>query len=1009
LKRLLDILFIRRNLFLMLFLMLLGIGIYAYIVIPKQEMPEIDTPYMAIQITVPGVNARYVENNIVDDVERVILTYPDVTEVRSYVYDNFALTYVLFAYSTNDPDALSVDIFEKINELELDDNISSITYDSNFDDPHIIFAVYGASLGVTELGNYADQFKNELITVDAIQRVDVDSAFAEEVVITLNSDALELYGLTITEVYQIVYANGLNIPLGGIDTAYGTITVSGFREYDELDDLRDLIIIPMTAGPPADVTLGDLSTIELTDSSDKYYTFNDEPAVFLSVYFKPDIDFTVMGDEVLAVKDGFLEEHGDSDLNIDEMLFLPDYVNQQINNVFYSLLVAIGVVMLVVLIGIGFRNSLLIIITIPVIVFGTVGILFLSGYELHKLTIVGLIVAIGIMVDNSIVITEGVKRNIDNGMKKIYGAKEAIRANFGPILSSTLTTIAAFIVIVLLPGFLGEIVSSMPLTVIIAISLSYVVSMILSPILAVLFLKPSKTPKELRKTTIHQARIRKMIRNTIRWPLAWIVLAVGSLAVVVWLTFRLQPLDLYPNDERSVIYIDFENSTLGDIDSTIALRDRIIDEFETNPDVLNIASSVGGSLPQFHFSAELISNLPQFGRIYMNLDLSERELLDYVRTLEETYADFTDAKISVNILELSPPIAPVRVTVSGDDIDEVTETSAVLFNDIITLDSVKSYNIVGNTTSPKYVLSYDQAAMSAVFITKAQVDQAIAIELNGFDLALFDYNDDTINISINSDIERIDDVLTHTVYSEPLDQSFPIGNFVTIDEIIDYSVITRANNKNVAYIDLYFANDASLGELEQDVRDAIAVHDTSGVKIAYGGENELFDEISEDLIRAGIIALILIYIIMYIQFNNFVKPLIVFLTIPLSFTGSFLFLILFDSPITATSLVGMVSLMGVTVNTGILLVEYIARHHAEFNDVHDACVEAVMLRFRPIMLTSFTTILGLIPLLVTGGNFFQPLALTFMGGMITSTLITIFLVPSVYTLFYRNGHQTGAQ
>ena len=141
---------------------------------------------------------------------------------------------------------------------------------------------------------------------------------------------------------------------------------------------------------------------------------------------------------------------------------------------------------------------------------------------------------------------------------------------------------------------------------------------------------------------------------------------------------------------------------------------------------------------------------------------------------------------------------------------------------------------------------------------------------------------------------------------------------------------------------------------------------------------------------------------MYIQFNNFVKPLIVFFTIPLSFTGSFLFLILFDSPITATSLIGMVSLMGVTVNTGILLVEYIARHHAEFQNVEDACVEAVLLRFRPIMLTSFTTILGLIPLLITGGNFFQPLAITFMGGMITSTLITIFLVPSVYTFIYRN-------
>ena len=164
----------------------------------------------------------------------------------------------------------------------------------------------------------------------------------------------------------------------------------------------------------------------------------------------------------------------------------------------------------------------------------------------------------------------------------------------------------------------------------------------------------------------------------------------------------------------------------------------------------------------------------------------------------------------------------------------------------------------------------------------------------------------------------------------------------------------------------------------------------------------MFKEISGDLIRASIIAIILIYIIMFIQFNNFIKPLIVYLTIPLSFTGSFIFLLIFGSPITATSLIGMVSLIGVTVNTGILLVEYITRYAENGNDVKQACIDAVYARFRPIMLTSLTTILGLIPLLISGGNFFQPLAITFMGGMVSSTLLTIFLVPSVYYLIYNN-------
>lgn len=996
-KKILEMLFIRRNLVIMLFLILLGFGIYSYIVIPKQEMPEIDTPYMTLSVTVPGVSATDIEKDIITDIEKVVLTFSDVTEVRSFVFDNYAISYILFNYSSVDPDQTTIDIFTKINDLELPNSITNINYESGFDDPHIIFSVHSETLTQTELSGYANTFKNELITMDEISIVEIDNAFDEELVITLDQNLLSLYQLSITDIYQIIYANSLNIPLGGISTVYGTISISGRTSFTEISDFEDLIIIPEIPLTRPVVTLGDLSTITLENTSQKEFTFNDDKAVFLSVYFEKDIDFTKMGSEVLSLKDNYLEKENNSNLKISEMLFLPDYVNNQINNVFYSLLSAIGVVMIVVLIGIGFRNSLLIIATIPVIIFGTIGVLYLANYELHKLTIVGLIIAIGILVDNSIVITEGIKRNIDQGMDKVQGAKLAIKDNFAPILSSTLTTIAAFIVLVLLPGFLGEIVSSMPLTVIITISLSYLVSMILSPVIAVLFLKPRKI---INKKSIHETRIKSMIKGTIRFPILWLFISVLSLVITVYFTFENQPLDLYPNDERSVIYIDYENSILGDIESTKLLNNEIVSKFKANPHVLNYASSVGGDLPNFHFSAELVSDLSHFGRIYLNLDYNEADLLNYITTLENEYKNFDTAKITVNVLELSPPIAPVRLTISSDTIQDVDQISQELFNEIILLDSVKSYNIIQNQKSPKYTLTYNTDLMSSMFITKAQIDQIIALNLNGFDLDIFEYNNDTINVSLNNNISVITDVLSLTVYSSQLNQHIPLNTFITIDEVIDYSVIYRFNNENVSYIDLYFENDSSITDLENDVRAVVNKHDTSDVSVTYGGENELFNEISTDLIKASIIAIVLIYIIMYIQFNNFIKPLIVFLTIPLSFTGSFLFLLIFNEAITATGLVGMVSLLGVTVNTGILLVEYISRHHSNGEDVKDACIEAVYLRFRPIMLTSFTTILGLIPLFLTGGNFFRPLAITFMGGMVTSTIITIFLVPSVYSMIY---------
>lgn len=998
-KKLIDLIFSRRKLVILLFSIILAYGVYSYFVIPKQEMPTFESTNMVITITAPGVNASDIEDEIVTDIEKLILTYEDVDNVRSIIYDNYCVILVMFNYSANDSTNTSIEIFEKINELSLSKSISNINYISDFEDPHIIFAVHSDTLNEEDLLDYSEGFKNDLLLLDEIKKVEIDSVFDKEIVITLDTNSLDTYALTLSDIYGILYSNSVNIPLGGLSTIYGTISISSDSEIDDISDLENMIIIPEIVGLSPQVVLSDLGTIELVDTNVKMYEFNNDKTIFLSVYFKSDIDFTKMGDDVLAVKTQYLNDESNTELNISEMLFLPDYVDKQINNVFYSLLMAIVIVMLVVLVGIGFRNSLLIIITIPLVIFATVGVLYLANYELHKLTIVGLIVSIGILVDNSIVITEGIKRNLDYGFDKIESAKKAIFDNFGPVLSSTLTTIAAFIVLVLLPGFLGKIVSSMPLTVIIAISISYIVSMILSPVIATIFLKKTKLEK-VGKTSVHERNIRKMIGVTVRFPLLWIGLSVTMLAGSVYFAFELQEIDLYPNDERSVLYIDFENEVLGDIWSTETLKTQITDILDDNENILYYTSSVGGDLPNFHFSAEYINERPHVGRIYINFDYDEKELLKYKIELEDELKEINATLITVNLLELSPPIAPLQITLKSDDISDLDTLSSDIFTEIINLDSVKTYNITQNTKSPKYIITYNHEEISNHFLVKVQIDEIIAINLNGLDLNIFSYNNDTINISINSDVKIIEDLLNLNIYSEILDQDFPLSDFISIETVIDYSVINRLDNTGVNIIDLYFTDDSSLNDLGTEVKEIIDNYDLGDVNIQYGGENEMFEEIGGDLIRASIIAMVLIYIIMFIQFNSFVKPLIVYLTIPLSFTGSFLFLIIFNSPITATSLIGMVSLIGITVNTGILLVEYISRNHHNGSDVKQACIDAVYLRFRPIMLTSLTTILGLIPLLITGGNFFRPLAITFMGGIVTSTVLTLFLVPSVYYLIY---------
>ncbi len=985
-KQGIEFLFKRYKVVLTLFFLLFGYGIYSYYVIPKQEMPEIDAPYMVITITAPGMNATAISDEI-EKIEENILTYSDVLDVRSTSYDNYAVIISSFSFSVDDPALLSEEIFQSILEFDLHPNFKSIEYRSTFDDPHIIYSMHSSLMSEETLLLEAKNFRDELLLIDEVKEVKIDSGYQTEVMITLNTTLLESYQLTMYDVYQILYSYSIDIPLGGIIEEDGFISVSTEVGFHDLDTLKGLIIIPLETP----VLLEDIADVSIVNTSLKEYFFDGEQTVLLSVYFQDEIDFTKMDSVMQETVSKYEAIHK---VDIDEMLYLPDYVESQVNSVFYSLLIAIVIVMIIVLIGIGFRNSILIILTTPIIIFGTIGFLYLFGYQLHKLTIVGLIVSIGILVDNQIVITEGIKRNLDHDLSKYDASKKAILDNLLPVLSSTLTTVAAFIVVAFLPGFLGEIVSSMPITVIITLIISFVVSMTLSPILATLFLKP--TQKE--KKQIHKKRIKSMISFTIEYPFIWILISVLLLGGSSYLIFTNQQIDLYPNDERNVLYIDFEHDELLNIEQTYQLSSDIESVLEEQEKLQHIVSSIGGDLPTFHFSSKFINETPNTGRIYAIFDMNENELLQYKDELELLLQDI-DGEITVNSLELSPPLAPVKVLITSDNIENLESLKSSFYRDIESLDTIKTYQETTNQKSKKYEIEYDFLTMSNTFISKALIDSHISMYLNGLDLEAYYYNNSVMNIQINSDLLNIYQLYDTSLYSDQLQTEVLLSDVITIHEVIDYSVIEKHNNRHVNIIEIYPSNDSDNLDVVSEIKEISTLYDLDDVSITYSGEDVLFTEISEDLLKASIIAVVLIFIVMFFQFNGFIKPFIVLVTIPISFSGSFLGLLISNNPITATSLVGMVSLIGVTVNTGILLVEYISRR-VDSLGLKEACVESLYLRFRPIMLTSGTTILGLIPLLITGGNFFRPMAITFMGGMVTSTLITIFLVPSLYYLIY---------
>jgi len=423
------------------------------------------------------------------------------------------------------------------------------------------------------------------------------------------------------------------------------------------------------------------------------------------------------------------------------------------------------------------------------------------------------------------------------------------------------------------------------------------------------------------------------------------------------------------------------------------------------PDVINYAFSQGGDLPKFYITLGSVSTLPENGRFFIEYDCATQDLVDYMHMLETDLEPLLEnGEISVNRLELSQPSAPVQIILTSQDYDNLINLSNEIYSEASLLYSFKDGQLNAPELKTDLVLKLDKDSLALNQLTTIEVQQQISTSVNGLKSLLYKEDDTQLNVNVKTSIENYDDILNLNIKNSQ-DAAIKLSDIAHFEEIQKLEYISQYNGVPSVTIDAYMADGYSTYDLENDMMSIIEKHDDGSIKIYKRGDNELTNQILGSILIAFIVALIVIYLIMYFQFKSFVQPLIILMSIPLSFIGSLSALLAMNESITLTGLLGLVSLVGIVVNNGILLVEYINRSLKEGNSVEDSCVLSVSRRLRPILLASLTTILGIVPLAVFGGDFFRPLAVTFMGGMLTSTLLVLFIIPQLYYITKRNKKQ----
>ncbi|KGG80435.1 hypothetical protein Y919_06360 [Caloranaerobacter azorensis H53214] len=976
-------------------------GLYSYFIIPKQEFPDLKAPAAMIYTVYPGASPEEVEKLVTRKIEEKIVEIDGYSYCNSYSNDNISIVIVRLDYGT-DIDKAWNQLRQKMEDLqdELPDGCLDIQVNTNLvDTTGIILSITGENYTYDELVNYAEILKKEIRKINGVSRFEIVGKQEKEVVIEVEAEKLNFYKISLDDIVNIIKLQNTEIPSGKIEHEDSKINVKISNIFFSIDDIKNLII-GVSDKNGSVVRLKDLANVYIkTKDSNLRIKHNGQKAVLLAGYFKENENIVLVGKEVEKQIKEITKDFPD-DVSVNQVLFQPKEVSKSVNNFILNLIEGMLFVIVVVFIGMGFRNAIVVSTAIPVSIISTFVVMHILGIKIHQISITGLIVALGMLVDNAIVISDSIQNKIDEGCEKFKACIDGVKEVAIPILTSTLTTIGAFLPLLLLNSIAGEYISSLPKIVMISLFSSYLVALFVTPTMAYTFFKRDSSKgriiefKKFFNGILYRGMRRKKV--TILFTISILIMAV--------FIFRQIDLQFFPKSDKNIIYIDIKTERNLGISNTEAFTEKVIDILEKQPEIVNHTEVIGGGLPKFYDSIPITVNSPDIAQIMVRLNLKKSnrfknnsQIVDYLQEIFDS--ELTGCTATVKQLELGEPIgAPIRVRLTGKNIEHLGQVSKKI-RDILQ-DINGTVNVKDDYSDKIYEfeieVDYDRAYLYGV--TKYDIQKEVSAALRGRKASVFRKRGKEYDIIVKSDIKAKEDLENLAIKS-----SFS-GRKILLKEIADIKL--KSEIPTINKYDLDFAvmvtSDVKPGFNSVDIQKELITRlkdiDLEGVEVAFDGEREKIRENFGSVGNSAVFAVLIIYAILMIQFKSFRQPLIILLTIPLSVVGSILGLYLFKQPFSFTVLLGMVSLMGIVVNNAIVLIDYINSARKDGESVENACFKAANRRFRPIILSTATTIIGLTPLVFSGSNLFRPMAISLMFGLLVSTLLTLVIIPVVYSI-----------
>lgn len=988
----------KKRLIMSIALLLSLLGTIMWFQMIRQEDPSMDDYWGMIVTPYPGADASTVEKLILDPLEDALAEIHEINWMESTAFDEVAVINIELKGDIYDFNLVWQDVRDTLEGAAKSFPSGAgkpVLDDEMQDQDSVVLAVTGSS-DLLVLLKTARDIKDKLIKLPQVSKVHLICDPKEQITIDLDDATANRIGINAdTLAFQLGMRNKI-LPGGSLKVGEKTVRLKPLSEFSDMDEIKNTpVLLPSGNSVP-------LSTIARvhkgpSEPFSSKMRYNGEMSIGVAIVPVKGINLVKFGD---TIKDKLADlEKFVTPLKLHTVAFQPKRTKARIGELSQSLLFGVLIVAGILILSMGLRLGLLVAAVVPLVTMTSLLLFAWGGGVLHQISIAAMVLSLGMLVDNAIVMAESIQYRLDKGEPSQKAVIGAVKELYIPLAAATLTTLAAFVPMLIAKGPTAMFTRSIPVMIMLALSVSYFYAIFVTPLIGQIFLK-----KREKVSVENMASLGKKISQiSVDRP----VIVVCAALLLVMTSFAASSMvkqQFFPTSDRNQFVIDLKLTEGAHLDATDKASRMIENTLLSKQEVTKVSSYIGRSAPQFYYNIMSVPFSPHFAQLLIETTHKKdiESLLSFIRKYVKN--NIPHGEIVARKLEQGPPVgAPVEIRLYGDSFDALDQAAILVARTLRNIEGTEDIRHNLGPGAPTLEFRINDAESGRYGLSRADIAKALYGRTRGIPIGELHETDDPVPVLIRSSQgERMPVESLSSIYVPAREgRLIPLSQVATIETFYRPAAIRHRNATRTITVSSQLAEGFTFSEILAELDKQLpTLPIPAGIDMSFGGDKEGSGEANTALLKSIPIGFILLFIVLIAEFNSFRRLFIILSTIPLAASGVIPGLLIGNQPFGFMSLLGVIALVGIVVNNAIVLLDVVEEQRKNGSSIRDALVEAVSRRTRPIVLTMATTVAGLLPLAFSSSTLWPPLAWAMISGLLASTVLTLVVVPSLYRILF---------